>query len=192
MAQDEPHPIGNPFDSVAAAREDLRRAAAAFGEPRRCRLLTELLSGPLAVHELVDRTGFRQPLVSHHLAVLRQTGLVRDQAEGRLRRYRIEDAPVGGARVLLDALRGCSNPNAVATNGPAERRDSGWTMGSRMPTPEPVFGSGLAAAPRVGGPTPGTVRDARRSEADRSESESVRASGPEAPRAGSSIEDYLL
>jgi hypothetical protein len=53
----------------------------------------------------VEHTGLRQPLVSHHLGVLRRAGLVRDLPEGRLRRYCLEPDPPVSARSLLDLFR---------------------------------------------------------------------------------------
>lgn len=48
----------------------------ALGERSRLRILGELLDEPRHVGELVRRTGLRQSLVSHHLRVLREAGLV--------------------------------------------------------------------------------------------------------------------
>ena len=90
---------------LPARLEALRRAAAALGDRTRCRLLYELRRGPRAVHELVESTGLRQPLVSHHLGILRRAGLVRDLPEGRLRRYCMEPDPPISARSLLDLFR---------------------------------------------------------------------------------------
>lgn len=91
--------------ALPAPVESLRRAAAALADRRRCRLLYELRRGPCAVHELVERTGLPQPLVSHHLGVLRRAGLVRDLPDGRLRRYYLEPDAPPAARALLDLLR---------------------------------------------------------------------------------------
>ena len=48
----------------------------ALGERSRLCILGELLDEPRHVGELVRRTGLRQSLVSHHLRVLREAGLV--------------------------------------------------------------------------------------------------------------------
>jgi len=59
----------------------------AIAEPKR-RELVELLAGEeLSVNEIVLRTGWNQPMVSKHLSVLKQVGLVSEEKEGRSRRY---------------------------------------------------------------------------------------------------------
>jgi ArsR family transcriptional regulator len=61
----------------------------AMAHPLRLRLLAVLLEGPACVGELVERTGFRQPYVSQHLARLRETGLVEGIREGMTVRYHV-------------------------------------------------------------------------------------------------------
>lgn len=43
----------------------------------------------LSVTALTERTGVSQPTVSHHLAILREAGLVEVRAEGRQSFYRL-------------------------------------------------------------------------------------------------------
>lgn len=103
--------------------EALRRVATALGDPRRCQLLHELCLAPRAVHELVERTGLRQPLVSHHLAVLRRAGFVRDVPDGRLRRYLLEADPPFEVRILLELFRSVAEqPRQSAPAGVLEDR----------------------------------------------------------------------
>jgi DNA-binding transcriptional ArsR family regulator len=64
----------------------------AVAEPRRREILGVIASGELSVGELVGRLGLPQPLVSKHLRVLRETGLVDVRDEGRLRLYRLNGA----------------------------------------------------------------------------------------------------
>ena len=61
----------------------------AVAEPRRRELLDILAGGEQGVTELVDRLGLPQPLVSKHLRVLREVGLVEVREEGRRRIYRM-------------------------------------------------------------------------------------------------------
>lgn len=49
----------------------------------RLQVLLILRSGEQSVTSLVRRLGIRQPAVSHHLALLRQTGLVRTRRAGK-------------------------------------------------------------------------------------------------------------
>lgn len=61
----------------------------AVAEPRRRQILTVISAGELSVTELVGRLGVAQPVVSKHLRVLRETGLVVARDDGRQRLYRL-------------------------------------------------------------------------------------------------------
>jgi DNA-binding transcriptional ArsR family regulator len=61
----------------------------AVAEPRRRQILDVIAAGELSVTDLVARLGLPQPLVSKHLRVLRETGLVIVRDDGRQRRYRL-------------------------------------------------------------------------------------------------------
>ena len=62
----------------------------AVAEPRRRDILDLLAGGERSVNDLVDRLDLSQPLVSKHLRVLREVGLVEVRDEGRERIYRLE------------------------------------------------------------------------------------------------------
>lgn len=66
----------------------------AVAEPRRRAILDALVGGERSVGDLVERLGVAQPVVSKHLRVLREVGLVRVRDEGRQRYYRIDAAPL--------------------------------------------------------------------------------------------------
>jgi DNA-binding transcriptional ArsR family regulator len=61
----------------------------AVAEPRRRQILDVLAGGERPVNDLVRRLGLAQPLVSKHLRVLREVGLVDVRDEGRQRIYRL-------------------------------------------------------------------------------------------------------
>ena len=61
----------------------------AVAEPRRRQLLDLLASGERSVNDLVALLGLAQPLVSKHLRVLREVGLVEVRDDGRQRLYRL-------------------------------------------------------------------------------------------------------
>jgi DNA-binding transcriptional ArsR family regulator len=73
----------------------------AVAEPRRRQLLDVLTGGERSVSDLVDRLGLSQPLVSKHLRVLREVGLVQVRDEGRQRLYRLDAGPL---RSIVDWL----------------------------------------------------------------------------------------
>jgi DNA-binding transcriptional ArsR family regulator len=66
----------------------------AVAEPRRREILDALVAGERSVGELVDRLGVTQPVVSKHLRVLREVGLVRARDDGRQRFYSLDPAPL--------------------------------------------------------------------------------------------------
>jgi DNA-binding transcriptional ArsR family regulator len=61
----------------------------AVAEPRRREILDVLAGGERPVNDLVARLDLAQPLVSKHLRVLREVGLVDVRDEGRRRIYRL-------------------------------------------------------------------------------------------------------
>lgn len=65
-----------------------------LAEPNRRRLLDALLAGAQPVNALVDAIGMSQPVVSKHLKVLRDAGLVSVTPQGQRRLYRINPEPL--------------------------------------------------------------------------------------------------
>jgi DNA-binding transcriptional ArsR family regulator len=61
----------------------------AVAEPRRRQILDALVGGERPVNDLVAQLHLAQPLVSKHLRVLREVGLVDVRDEGRQRIYRL-------------------------------------------------------------------------------------------------------
>ncbi len=61
----------------------------AVAEPRRRQILDFLAGGERPVNDLVELLDIAQPLVSKHLRVLREVGLVEVRDEGRQRIYRL-------------------------------------------------------------------------------------------------------
>ena len=66
----------------------------AVAEPRRRQILDLLAGDELPVNDLVALLGLAQPLVSKHLRVLREVGLVAVRDEGRQRMYRLNPGPL--------------------------------------------------------------------------------------------------
>jgi DNA-binding transcriptional ArsR family regulator len=61
----------------------------AIAEVRRRQILDVLAGGERGVNDLVELLGLAQPLVSKHLRVLREVGLVEVREDGRQRLYRL-------------------------------------------------------------------------------------------------------
>lgn len=66
----------------------------AVAEPRRRQILDLLAGGERPVNDLVRQLGLPQPLVSKHLRVLREVGLVDVRDDGRQRVYRLDGRPL--------------------------------------------------------------------------------------------------
>jgi DNA-binding transcriptional ArsR family regulator len=66
----------------------------ALAEPNRRRLLDALLLGPQPVGKLVQGLGMSQPVVSKHLRILRDLGLVEVQPDGQRRLYSLNTKPL--------------------------------------------------------------------------------------------------
>lgn len=75
----------------------------AVAEPRRRQILDLLAGGERAVNDLVELLGIAQPLVSKHLRVLREVGLVEVREVGRQRLYRLDGRPL---REIHEWVRG--------------------------------------------------------------------------------------
>jgi DNA-binding transcriptional ArsR family regulator len=64
----------------------------AVAEPKRRKVLEVLGTQELSVNEIVERLGWNQPMVSKHLGVLKEVGLVSERRAGRQRLYRVNAA----------------------------------------------------------------------------------------------------
>lgn len=82
------------YDGSMARAATTTDAFNAVAEPRRREILDALARGERSVTDLVEQLGVAQPVVSKHLRVLREVGLVRFRDEGRQRMYRLEPAPL--------------------------------------------------------------------------------------------------
>lgn len=74
----------------------------AFAHPLRLAIVLELRDGERCVHDLVDALDAGQPLVSQHLRVLRQAGVLTGRRRGREIAYSIADHHV--THIALDAI----------------------------------------------------------------------------------------
>lgn len=85
-------PAGDPFD--------------ALGDPNR-RAIVELLgSGGRSVREIADAMPISRPSVSRHLRLLKDAGLVVEQAQGTRRIYRLHDEGVAAVQSYLTRVWG--------------------------------------------------------------------------------------
>jgi DNA-binding transcriptional ArsR family regulator len=76
-----------------------------LAEPRRRQLLDLLLSAEQPVGELVAATNMSQPLVSKHLRILREAGLVQSRIDAQRRIYRVRIEPLRELDAWLEPYR---------------------------------------------------------------------------------------
>lgn len=79
--------------------------AAAVADPIRREILMLLRDRRMSAGEIAARFEISRPAVSRHLRVLRESGLVVDEARGRRRLYRLETGPLEPLAAWLAALR---------------------------------------------------------------------------------------
>ena len=90
---------------MATSPEQSRAVAAlrfrALGDETRLRILEHLGAGECSVSELMVRLDIGQSLMSHHLRILRESGLVIDRRDGRWIHYSIAEAALAACRLAL-------------------------------------------------------------------------------------------
>ena len=90
--------------------EQVLKCMKAIAEEKRARVLMLLLRRELSVCELMAILRISQPLVSRHLSILKEAGLVKNRQDGKLHFYSVTDEALSGGkmgfiRLLSDALR---------------------------------------------------------------------------------------
>jgi len=76
----------------------------ALGDPTRRAVFERLRQGPKTVGALADGLPVSRPAISQHLKVLKEAGLVADQADGARRLYRIDGRGLAALRDYLQAV----------------------------------------------------------------------------------------
>ncbi len=66
----------------------------ALSDPTRLKILDFLRDGEKCVCEIIPHVGLIQPVVSRHLKILKDTGLVRDKKDGNRRLYSITEPQI--------------------------------------------------------------------------------------------------
>ncbi len=97
---------------------------AMLADPTRRSILERLADGPQSVGEIARDLPVSRPAVSQHLKVLKSAGLVRDEAVGARRIYRIDPAGLGPIRAWLDQFWDCSLDSFKAAVEDDERSET--------------------------------------------------------------------
>jgi DNA-binding transcriptional ArsR family regulator len=87
----------------------------ALAEPLRWRIVAALAAEELCVCHLTEDLGAPQPLISHHLRVLREAGVIESERWRYWTYYRLRSDALAELASVLDAL-------AAAPTGAAEQR----------------------------------------------------------------------
>jgi ArsR family transcriptional regulator len=87
-----------PMDEITILQAEVLKTLAS---PRRLEILHRLAEGPCEVGRLAEDIGASQPNVSQHLAVMRASGIVEAERDGREVRYRLTDPDVMVACTLM-------------------------------------------------------------------------------------------
>ena len=98
--------------AAPGADADSVRAIKAVGDRTRLQILRVLLDGEECVTDIARQLGLAQPRISHHLTILRNSGLVRDRRNGKQIFYSVNPDfrvnPNGGPNrdaIQVDCLR---------------------------------------------------------------------------------------
>jgi arsenate reductase len=129
-----------PAASLASPEALPMELARALGDPLRWRIVELLASEQLCVVHLAEELHTAQPLVSHHLKILRQAGLIEPDRYRYWTYYRLRPA----ALVRLAATLGL-----VARSAP-----SGTACRRQVPGADPPAVAALPAVPQGGRPMP--------------------------------------
>jgi DNA-binding transcriptional ArsR family regulator len=102
-------------------------ALSALGDPTRRAIFERVARKPASVGELARGLPVSRPAVSQHLKVLKEAGLVREEAQGTRRIYRLDPRGIGAMREWLDAHRALAlvafkDVAAAQTDRPAEQQ----------------------------------------------------------------------
>ena len=87
----------------------MQEILSALAEPNRLQIVELLRRKPLAVGDIVERLGLRQPQVSKHLRVLSDAGLVEVHPVGQQRIYRIRAQALKEIDAWLEPYRRIAN-----------------------------------------------------------------------------------
>jgi ArsR family transcriptional regulator len=103
--------------------ENATELFAALADPARMRILAALADAGRFVCDIRGVVPIAANLLSYHLRVLRQAGLVEGNRRGRWVDYRVAD---GAATLIADAIRSAGFPATV-------EQPAGWTSACEVP-----------------------------------------------------------
>jgi DNA-binding transcriptional ArsR family regulator len=115
--------------TILDVRNDSAEVEAAFealADPTRRRVVQLLGERPCRAGELAEAAGTSAPVMSRHLRVLLEAGLVSDErvpGDARLRVFRLRQAPLVAVQAWLDQVQAHWNEQLGAFKRHVERRE---------------------------------------------------------------------
>ena len=96
---------GQPAEAMATA-DHRGDPFEALGDPNRREILRLLSDGDKPVHEIAAAMSISRPAVSRHLRLLKQAGMVAEQAQGTRRIYHLREQGLQAVQVYLEGIWG--------------------------------------------------------------------------------------
>jgi DNA-binding transcriptional ArsR family regulator len=93
-------------EATAAGDPAEARGFEALGDANRREILRILSSGGKPVGEIADAMTISRPAVSRHLRLLKDAGLVTEQAQGARRIYHLQERGIGAVQEYLEQVWG--------------------------------------------------------------------------------------
>jgi DNA-binding transcriptional ArsR family regulator len=112
---------------LGMTNESVEGVFAALADPTRRRVVQILGQRPHRAGELAEAAGTSPPVMSRHLRVLLEAGLVADErvpGDARLRVFRLQRAPLVAVQAWLDQVQAHWNEQLGAFKRHVERRDN--------------------------------------------------------------------
>jgi DNA-binding transcriptional ArsR family regulator len=111
------------------------RGFEALGDANRREILRILASGGKPVQEIADALPISRPAVSRHLRLLKDAGLVAEQADGTRRIYHLQERGIEAVHEYLEQVWGeaVGRFRLLAENTGPSRSGSGTTEGTPGP-----------------------------------------------------------
>lgn len=106
-------------ERASAVTPELLARLSALAEEKRLRILDILRGGEHCVCDLTDLMEAGQSLLSHHLKVLRDAGLVTDRRAGRWSYYRLVPDALAEVESFVGMLRADAERAEAARSAPA-------------------------------------------------------------------------
>ena len=92
-------------DGLCSCVEECAEKMLILSDPTRLRIIRVLLKTPLNVGEISDLTSLDIKRISHHLGIMKLSGLVEAKKEGRTRVYRISSKISSGTGIDLGCCK---------------------------------------------------------------------------------------